>query len=243
MNRCIAVVLALASSSLLAQTPAVTASAAAGAKPALVTYQFDRPGLPVPHFTMEIDAAGHGRYQADEVQSLPAKFAQYAGTATQKTETKHIDRTLEVSPATVDLIFKTAHTLNMFNVVCASKMKNIADTGKKTLTYTGPDGTGSCTYNYSENKNVDVMTTTFYNIAFTLDEGRKLDFDHRYDRLGLDEEMTFLVKAVDDKRALEINAISEALNSIINDTAILQRVRTQAARLMEDAKQTTEAAN
>ena len=49
---------------------------------------------------------------------------------------------------------------------------------------------GSCVYNYSDNKNVALLTDTFLGIAFTLDEGRKLDFLHRYDRLGLDAEMT-----------------------------------------------------
>ena len=32
----------------------------------------------------------------------------------------------------------------------------------------------------------------FLAIAFTMDEGRKLEFLHRYDRLGLDAEMNSL---------------------------------------------------
>ncbi len=60
--------------------------------------------------------------------------------------------------------------------------------GRKTLRYSGPDGEGSCVYNFSENKNVVELTDLFQGIVRTLEVGRKLDFDHRFDRLGLDEE-------------------------------------------------------
>ena len=67
---------------------------------------------------------------------------------------KHIDRPITLSPATVAKIFKQARALDHFNVACDSKAKNIANTGKKTLSYVGADGQGSCVYNYSDNKNV-----------------------------------------------------------------------------------------
>src|SRR5205823_7571283 len=109
----------------------------------------------------------------------------------------------------------------------ASKAKNIADTGKKTLTYTGPDGSGSCTYNYSENKTIDMLTNTFLAIAYTLDEGRRLEFLHRYDRLGLDAEMSLLLQEVGAGRALELGTIAPALAAIVDDTAVIQRVRSE----------------
>jgi hypothetical protein len=139
---------------------------------------------------------------------------------------------MKFSPATAEIIFKTARSLDYFNIPCASKAKNIADTGKKTLSYTGPDGHGSCLYNYSENKSVTQLTETFQAIAFTMDEGRKLEFMHRYDRLGLYSEMDTLIHEVEEKRALEIGNITPALTAIVADEALMQRVREKAAKLL-----------
>ena len=133
-------------------------------------------------------------------------------------------------------IFKAARELNEFNGVCASKLKNIADTGKKTLSYSAADGHGSCEYNYSENKGVTMLTDTFMGIAYTLDEGRRLEFLHRYDRLGLDAEMITLSQEVDAGRALELGTIAPTLAAIADDTAVLQRVRLRATKLLEQAK-------
>jgi hypothetical protein len=149
---------------------------------------------------------------------------------------QHINRTLMVSPATTAKIFKTARELNDFNIECASKLKNIADTGKKTLSYTGADGHGSCVYNFSENKSVTTLTETFQAIAYTMDEGRRLEFLHRYDRLGLDAEMITLSEEVDAGRALELGAISETLTALAEDMAVLQRVRLRAAKMLDQAR-------
>ena len=106
-------------------------------------------------------------------------------------------KSFRASAATAAKVFALAHSLNYFNIACASTAKNVADTGKKTLDYIrlGANGSradgvlGSCTYNYTENKDVQTLTDIFQGIADTLDEGRKLDYLHRFDRLGLDAEM------------------------------------------------------
>jgi hypothetical protein len=197
-----------------------------------VSFQFERIGLPVPRFTVQVREDGTGRYQADEAESSSSQ----SSSAVRYVGGKHIDRSITLSSATVAKIFKAARELDRFNVACASKAKNIADTGKKTLSYVGADGRGSCTYNYSEIKSVTTLTDTFLAIAFTMDEGRRLDFLHRYDRLGLDAEMTSLVHEIDEGRALELGTIAPSLDAIAADTALIQRVRLRAAKLLEQAK-------
>ncbi len=129
-------------------------------------------------------------------------------------------------------IFTAARDLNRFNDACASNAKNIADTGKKTLRYSGEGGEGSCTYNYSENKRVVMLTEAFLGIAYTLDLGRKLDFDHRFDRLGLDAVTALLVAGVESGRAVEVGTIAPTLRSIAEDSELLERVRLRAAKLL-----------
>lgn len=204
--------------------------AAASGKSAEVSFQFERTGLPVPRFTLRVDEDGTGSYKAEEVES-PAD-----GGAVQYASPKLIDQSLKLSAPTVEKIFKGARDLGHFEMACESKAKNIANTGKKTLSYTGADGTGSCTYNYSDDREVTGLTDTFLFIAFTLDEGRRLEFLHRYDRLGLDEEMNQLVQAVKAGHALELDTIAPVLTAIAGDGSVMQRVRSQASKLLEQAE-------
>ncbi len=183
--------------------------------------------MPVPRFTLRIREDGSGRYQADQAE-MPATATSMRGQAAQ-----HIDRPINLTRGSVAKIFKSARTVNYFNIECESKARNIANTGKKTLSYTGADGSGSCTYNYSENKSVDTLTNTFLGIAYTMDAGRKLEFLHRYDRLGLDAEMISLSQEAEAGRALELGTISPTLAAIVDDTAVIQRVRLRAQKMLE----------
>jgi hypothetical protein len=90
-----------------------------------------------------------------------------------------------------------------------------------------------CVYNYSENKIVQSLTDIFLGIASTLDEGRKLEFLHRYDRLGLDAEINSFADEVKEGRAIELGTISPTLAAIADDTAVIQRVRLRAAKMLE----------
>jgi hypothetical protein len=211
--------LILAPTALQSQQPAT---------PATFTFQFDRPGLQVPRYSFEVHEDGTAIYHAEEVISTQPNAP---------VETKPIDRRLTITHTTVDTIFKTARALDHFNITCESTAKNVAKTGNKTLIYKAADGTGQCTYNYSENKDVQLLSNLFQSLAYTLDEGRRLDFLHRFDRLGLDAETSNLVKAVADHRAIEIGTISASLQSIADDIAIMQRVRQRVATLLEQAKQ------
>ncbi len=202
-------------------------TAPSGKTPAEVSFQFDRTGLPVPRFTLSLHEDGTGTYKADQAE-IPATPTSMRGQAAQ-----HIDRSINLTPGTITKIFKAARAVNYFNIECASKAKNIADTGKKTLTYTGADGSGSCTYNYSENKTVDTLTSSFLAIAYTMDEGRRLEFLHRYDRLGLDAEMISLGQELEAGRAMELGTITPVLAAIADDTAVIQRVRLRAQKMLE----------
>jgi hypothetical protein len=214
----------------------VAASQQTAALQGQVSFQFERVGLAVPRYTIEIREDGKGRYQADESEAAPNQ-ASSSSSAVRYVGGKHIDRAMTVSAATAAKIFKMARSLDYFNAACASKAKNIADTGKKTLSYIGTDGKGSCVYNYSENKSVSALTDMFIAMAFTMDEGRRLEFFHRYDRLGLDAEMTALAHEAQQGRAVELGTIAQTLDAIAGDMALMQRVRLRAARMLEQARE------
>lgn len=191
-----------------------------------VSFTFDRKGVLVSHYRLVVHEDGSGVYEGNEIPMATA-YGRPASDAAQPF--KHV---ITISPATSQKIFSAAEKLNRFGVPCASKLKNIAETGTKTLMYEGSDGNGSCTYNYSENKDVESLTETFQGIAETLDTGRRLDQLHRFDRLGLDAAMKSLADEVSAGRALEIGTIARSLRSIASDTEVMARVRGRASTLL-----------
>lgn len=214
---------------------AIPSGAAAGTHSvgvATVTFQFERPGLAVPRFRMVVREDGTGRYEADEVLTgAQAGEAQSVAAG----PSAHVEREIALTPATTAKILKTARSERYFQSACASKAKNIADTGVKMLSYEGRDGRGSCTYNYTENKGIAMLTELFQGVATTLDEGRKLEFKRRYDRLGLDAELDVLTQASESGRALELGTITPLLEKLASDTEMMQRVRLRSAKLLDRA--------
>ena len=115
--------------------------------------------------------------------------------------------------------------------------KNIAYQGTKTLAYEGPEGQGSCTYNWSKLSQIDKLTDQFEAIAATLDEGSKLQRQYEHGRLSLDTELELLDQMVRDGRAIEVENIAPLLRTIAGDDAVLQRVQRRARALLQAVKE------
>lgn len=214
-----------------AQQPATAGNAVSGpGTAATVTYQFERPGLSVPRFKIVVHEDGTGSYEGDEVPSS----ADGAGSASTGA-TAHIKQEISLTQANTAKIFKAARAQKYFAATCSSRAKNVADTGAKMLSYEGADGKGSCSFNFSENKDVIMLAELFFGISQTLEEGRKLEFKHRYDHLGLDAELDSLTKESDAAQAVELGTIAPILRKLASDTELMERVRLRAAKLLDRA--------
>jgi len=198
---------------------------------ATIVYHFDRPGLPVPSYTYAVHEDGSGTFHAT-LEPLRTEGAT-AAVSVQKIETTV---PIVLTAATAAKLFQAVRSTDHFRNRCESKAKNVADTGSKTIEYDGPDGPASCTFNYTENKALQSVTDTFSAITETLEFGRRMDFDHRYDRLGLDADMASLVAAVKDKNAIEVQTIAPTLQAIVKDGALIERVRVAAGKLLQMAE-------
>ena len=208
-------------------------SVGASAQPpagSVLVFHFERTGLPVPVYTFTVHADGSGTYAASYTTSAAAsKYSPYPAAPGPAVETT---RPITLSAKTTTLLFDRASNSDHLQG-CESKLKNIANTGAKTITYTTPAGTEKCTYNYTENKAVASITDTFQGIAETLDEGRSIEQKHRFDRLGLDHELSILADNVRDGRALEVGTIAQVLQSLVDDVQVMDRVRKRANGLLQ----------
>jgi hypothetical protein len=108
----------------------------------------------------------------------------------------------------------------------------VAFQGWKKLTYNGPDGTGSCTFNYSKDKDIESLGESLVAVAGAIVEGARLEILLQHDRLGLDKEMDYLMEAAEDGRVQQVCTIRGILQRLADDPEVMERVRKRARVLL-----------
>lgn len=196
---------------------------AAAADPT-VQVDYANPGLSPSQWTLTLHRDGTGHFRS---QMGKAPAGELHGI-----ETPSVDRDIQVSPEFAQHVFDEARRHSWFNQECESHLK-VAFQGWKTFTYTGLQGHGSCTYNYSKDKEIQALGESVEGVAETILEGARLEVLLQHDRLGLDAEMEFLTDAAEDGRAQQIGAIRAILERLAQDDEVLDRVRKRARALLE----------
>ena len=214
-------VLALA---ILGLTVTAYAQAPVAADP-VVQVDFSNPAQSPTQWTLTIHPDGTGHFR-----SKPDK----AVAGNQGIATPAVDRDIRLTADYTKHVFAVAKSRKWFDVSCESHQK-VAFQGWKTLAYTGPEGQGSCTFNFSKDHEVEQLGDSLVAVAETILEGARLEVLLDHDRLGLDAEMEFLTEAASDGRAQQICAIRGILQRLVEDDSVLDRVRKRARMLLEQS--------
>jgi len=191
-----------------------------------IQVDYANPGLSPSQWTMTLHRDGSGHFRSQ--MGKPPDGGQ------QVIDTPAVDRDFQVTAAFAERAFDAAGRHNWFNEECESHLK-VAFQGWKTFTYTGPQGRGVCTFNYSKDKEMQALSEAMEGVAQTILEGARLETLLQHDRLGLDAETEFLTEAVDDGRAQQVCAIRGILERLAQDDQVLERVRKRARALLERA--------
>jgi hypothetical protein len=148
------------------------------------------------------------------------------------------DYTLDftISTRNQEKLFRDAREANYFNGDFSFKKHPVASTGKKTLTYGDPDRYFETSYDYSENRAIEEITNILTGISNTIEHGRKLQFLHRFDKLGLEDELKGMEAAMESHNLAELQIIQPTLESIAGDASVLNIARQRAKRLLAKAK-------
>jgi hypothetical protein len=197
---------------------------AAPAADPVVQVDFSNPQLSPPQWTLVLHADGSGHFRS-QMGSTPK-----AGL--KEIEAPSVDRDIQLSNEFAVRVFAAAKSHKDFNVPCESHLK-VAFEGWKTFTYQGPLGRGSCTFNYSRDKELQTLGESMQAVAETILEGARLELLLQHDRLGLDQEMEFLSEAAQDGRAQQVCAIRDILERLVQDDDVLERVRKRARALLD----------
>jgi hypothetical protein len=206
-------------------TSAVSSAASLTSGPAVV-FDFSNAKLSPSHWTLTLrrDGSGHFRSEMGDVIDSPGKI-----------RTPNINRDVKLTAAFTDTVFQAAHHNSLFNKDCESHMK-VAYQGDKTISYLGPDGKGTCTFNYSRDRDIQTIGDNLIAVAETIIEGVRLETLLQHDPLGLDKEMQSLVDAAQSGRAQQLCVIRPILERLAEDDHVLELVRKRAKVLLAQSE-------
>lgn len=215
---------------------AMLQSSAAPASPTIV-FQFEDPQLQPSSYSIEIREDGSGHYKSTPAAPTPGTTIP-SDSADEILTSQPQDREIKIGDPLRSELFAAARSHHFFAMACEAPKNHVAFTGKKTLTYSGTDGRGSCTYNYSRDDQLNRVAEDLEAVAFTLEEGQRLALQHEHSRLALDAELETLQDSAKGGRALEIENIAPQLQSIVDDEAVLLRARKRAKALLVGSSST-----
>jgi hypothetical protein len=185
----------------------------------IVTFHFDRTGVSQSRYTIQLQANGLGAYWVG-----PPDFNLEEAVGVQK---------ITFSPSTIQKAMAPLNVVKEGN--CETHLKNIAQTGRKVISFSKESASVNCTFNFSDASSLNDAAKAFQGVAETIYVGEQLQHLLRYDRLGLDAEIDSLVEEVKNGDAIEVQNIAPMLQSLIDDDRVMERVKRKAAHLLEGA--------
>ena len=165
------------------------------------------------------------------VESNTEQSVQAMDAASQDRFTKQFQATETVR----DKVFALAEQVKYFDGQFDFTAHPIAQTGSKTLAYEDAAHHTSTTYNYSENPSIQGLTEIFQGISLTIESGRKLDFDRRFDKLSLDQDLKALDALSKDGHLYEVQAIASVLQRVATDHTVLHIAQRTAQGILARA--------
>ncbi len=189
---------------------------------ASVRFSFDwSQGYPWQKYTLEVHTDGKSHFDGTPQPD-----------ATNDNGSHQQDFTM--SDANRQKIFELAQRLNFFRGDFDSHLKHIAKTGVKSLQYESPEVKGSTSFNWSQNPDIQELTSLFQAIAMTIDYGNKLAFQYRFDKLGMYKLVKELEELQRRHEVEELGIIAPILRKIADDPNLMNISREGARRLLRN---------
>lgn len=215
----------------IAQTSGPQAAVADASSPhaeAEIRFSYENPQLQPAKYVITIKESGSGHYSSQAGQAPQ--------DASQGPLIRGQDREIYISKAAREALFAAARQSRFFAIPCEGGGSRVAFQGTKKLEYSGPDGQGNCTFNWTKIKQIQSVTDECEGISFTLEEGARLQVEYDHSRLNLDPELELLDHMAREGRASELQNIAPILKQIAGDEAVLKRAQRRAAGLLEMAQ-------
>jgi len=204
----------------------------------VVTFTIDFPDSQPEHYSIRVQSDGRAHYQSNGRLSADSGETDSHDNDSHNNDSHNndsFDLDFTVVADTRQKIFDLAAKAGYFQKDIASRQKGLAFTGKKTLSYKDARRSGESTYNYSANPAVQDLTGLLQSLSSTLEFGHRLQYDHHYQKLALDEELKRMEEMASANQLIEVAAIQPILDQIIADQSVINVTRARAQRLLEHA--------
>jgi hypothetical protein len=190
------------------------------ADPATVTFSLDFPGSDPDHYSITVQSDGRAHYECS------AKIS----SESEDRETYQTD--FNLSDATRTRVFDLAAQAHYFSGKIDSGNHKLANTGAKKLAYKDGHRESMAAYNFSPHPAVQQLTALFQGVAASMEFGRRLTHNHRYQKLALDDELKQMEDQARRGDLVELQAVKPILQEIYDDSSVLNVVRARAKRIM-----------
>jgi hypothetical protein len=189
---------------------------------ATVSFTLDFPQSDPSHYSVRVGDDGTSVYESE------------APVSRESDEKDGFKLEFIMSPVTRAKVFDLAQKANYFQGQLEANKKNIAMSGAKTLAYKDAQRNTSANYNYSLIPAIQELTGLFQSVSMTCEFGRRLQYDHHYQKLALDEELKRMEEMARSGSLAEIQAVAPILTKIANDNSVMNLVRARAQRLLAE---------
>jgi hypothetical protein len=187
---------------------------AAGA-PAKLTYLRTFKGSTPEYLRLTVDSNGSGTFEGhklDEAQS---------------------PRPFQLSAATTQRIFALAGQLDNFHSLDLESHKKVANLGQKTFTYQQGEDVNRVVFNYTENRSARELVDIFEALGAVEEHIAALEFEMKYDPLGLSEELSQIQSELNNKSLAEPEILLPTLEKIARSSRFLHLAQVRAQQIIE----------
>lgn len=193
----------------------------------VVKFEYEMPGAMPPHYALSVEAGGTAAYRSEQG---PA-----SGESVNAGETPYFLK-FDISRPTADKIFALAKSLNFFKGDFEYHGGRVANMGAKTFTFKDGKQENSFTYNFSQNPELQQLTTLMEGISASLEYRRELEQLYKYEKLGLDEKLKQMMTDSDRGYLAELQVDEPILKTIADDSSIMNITRRRARMLLAKIK-------
>ena len=196
-----------------------------------ITFSFALVGASPGHYSIAVDDTGKAAYRADDL----APAGNSGGAPGNSTGEPYMVK-VELTPTTTTRIFEAAKQVNFFQGDFDLKGRRLANMGAKTLSYSDGIREYQTSYNYSQNPVIMDLTQLFERLGATLEFGRRLAYEHKYDRLGLEAELKYMTEQEQKGSLVDLQVDAPVLQVIADDSAVMNISRHRAQALLDKIK-------
>ncbi len=183
--------------------------------PAKLTYSRTFKGSTPEYLLITVDSKGLGTFEGhklDEAQS-PRQF--------------------QLSAGTTERIFALARQLHNFQSVDLDSRKKVADLGQKTFTYQQGEDVNRVAFNFTENRMALELVNIFEGVATVEEHVAALEFEMKYDPLGLPRELLQIQIELNNKSLAGPEMLLPTLEKIAHGSRFLHLAQVRAQQIIE----------